>query len=100
MRVLLIEPSTYTHNGLKKDKSYRDSLRSASTLSLTLPLLAALISPEGNGNGKRNIDVTFAYDICEDIEEDYDLASFDLAGITCTRHLGQMERAEELAHLR
>src|ERR1700754_2780698 len=98
MRVLLIEPSTYTHEGLKKNKSYRDSLRSASTLSLTLPLLAGLISPDGNGNGKHNVDVTLAYDVCEDSEEDYDLSPFDLVGITCTRHLGQMQRAEELAH--
>jgi len=95
MRVLLIEPSTYTHDGLKKDKTYRDSLRSASTLSLTLPLLAALMSPDPDVTS--NIDVTLAYDVCEDIEEDYDLASFDLVGITCTRHLGQMQRAEELA---
>lgn len=88
MRILLIEPSLYTTSGLRKDTAYRDSFRAATTVHLALPYIAALMPPD--------TDVKIAYDVCEDIEENYDLASFDLVGVTCTRHVGQIRRSEEL----
>jgi radical SAM superfamily enzyme YgiQ (UPF0313 family) len=91
MRILFIEPSTYNKKGLKKDTVYRDSMRSTRTLGLTLPYVAALTP--------NDIDVTIAFDVCEEIEKAYDLQSFDLVGITCQTL--QMKRALELAvHLR
>ena len=89
MRILLIEPSTYTKSGLKKDTVYRDAMRSTRTLGLTLPFLAALTPREHH--------VEIAFDVCEEIEEVYDLASYDLVGVTC--QTVQMKRALELARV-
>lgn len=87
MRILLIEPSFYTPHGLTKDTLYKDSMRETRYLALTLPYLAAL-TPKG-------IDVEIAFEVCEDIENLYDLASYDLIGITSqTIHL---KRTLELA---
>ena len=87
MKILLIEPTLYTPSGLRKDALYKDSMRASCFLALTLPYLAGLTP--------REIEVKLAYDVCEDIENDYDLASFDLIGITSqTIHL---KRTLELA---
>jgi radical SAM superfamily enzyme YgiQ (UPF0313 family) len=80
MRVLLLEPTTHPPGSRIKEK--------ASMLRLALPYLAAVIPP--------NFDVKIAYDLCEEIEENYDLASFDLVGVSSTGHTGQMLRAIKL----
>ncbi|HEX2095586.1 MAG TPA: radical SAM protein [Longimicrobiaceae bacterium] len=75
MKILFIEPSYYTSSGLEKAALYKDSMRGAYYLSLTLPHLAALTPAD--------IEVEIAFEVCEDLENDYDLASYDLIGITC-----------------
>jgi radical SAM superfamily enzyme YgiQ (UPF0313 family) len=87
--MLLIEPTTYVSSGPKKDRVYRDAMRSTRTLGMTLPYLAAL-TPD-------DIDVEIVFDVCQDVESDYDLRSYDLVGITC--QTVQMKRAIELAKL-
>ncbi len=92
MDVLLIEPAIYgpaSYEQRADERRVEEDADSISTLRLTLPLLAALMPSD--------VEVTLAYDICENIQQDYDLASFDLVGITCTRHSGQMARAVLLA---
>jgi radical SAM superfamily enzyme YgiQ (UPF0313 family) len=60
-------------------------------MRITLPLLAALMPPE--------VDATIAYDQCRDLERDLDFGAYDLVGLTCTTHTGQIARAAELADL-
>lgn len=69
MRVLMIEPTTY-----EGDSLVRTPVRPTQLVSLTLPYLAALAPPD--------VDITIAYDMNEDIEAAYDLASYDLIALT------------------
>lgn len=86
MRVLLIEPTLYSGAGAE-DILYKEPVRATRYLALTLPYLAAL-TPEG-------WQVELAYEVSEDLERNYDLASYDLIGITAqTIH---MKRTLELA---
>lgn len=86
MRILLVEPTLYSSTGAE-NTLYKESVRATRYLALTLPYLAAL-TPEG-------MQVELAYEVCEDLERDYDLASYDLIGITAqTIH---MKRTLELA---
>lgn len=62
-------------------------MRSTRTVGITLPYLAAL-APDGIG-------ITIAFDVCEEIEQVYDLRSYDLVGVTCQTL--QMKRSLELA---
>lgn len=94
MRVLLIEPSTYTPStyAQRADESkVLSDARALPILRLTLPYLAALMPDQ--------TEVMLAYDACENIEDDDDLSSFDLVGISCTSHTGQIKRAQELANI-
>ena len=82
MRVLLIEPSVYTEQGL-----YKVPIRATRYLALVLPHLAALTPAD--------IEVEIAYDACENLDSECDFASYDLVGITAqTIH---MKRTLELA---
>ncbi|MEV5887121.1 radical SAM protein [Streptomyces sp. NPDC052020] len=84
MRILLIEPAVYTPQGLdKRDK------RPSQLISLTLPYLAAMVPPEW--------EVDLVYEVCEDLENDYDLASYDLVGVTCQTI--QLKRALEITRM-
>lgn len=74
MRILLIEPTIYTTKDGSEGVLYKNSMRATRYLALTLPYLAAL-TPQG-------IDVELAYEVSEDLDNDYDLASYDLVGIT------------------
>lgn len=69
MRVLMLEPSTYQGDVLIKKET-----RSTQLVSLTLPYLAALTSPD--------VDVTIVYEMTEDIGRRDDLASYDIIAIT------------------
>ncbi|MGP4014928.1 radical SAM protein [Saccharopolyspora sp. 5N708] len=83
MRILLIEPSVYTPDGLDKRE-----MRPSQLISLTLPYLAAL--------APKDWTVELVYEICEDLD-DYDLGSYDLVGIT-TQTI-QLRRSLEIARM-
>ncbi|MPY58636.1 B12-binding domain-containing radical SAM protein [Streptomyces spongiae] len=82
MRILLVEPAIYTPAGLDKRE-----MRPTQLISLTLPYLAAMVPPEW--------EVDLVYEVCEDLERDYDLAAYDVVGIT-TQTI-QLKRTLELA---
>lgn len=84
MRLLLVEPAVYTPEGLDKRE-----MRPTQLISLTLPYLAAMVPPDW--------EVDLAYEVCEDLENDYDLASYDVVGIT-TQTI-QLKRTLELTRL-
>lgn len=94
MRVLLVEPATNAP-GSYGQRAGEDPVgeheRPLSTMRITLPLLAALMPPE--------VDATIAYDQCRELERDLDFGAYDLVGLTCTTHTGQIARAAELAAL-
>lgn len=81
MRVLMVEPSVYEGDTLIKKQT-----RSTQLVSLTLPYLAALAPSD--------VDITIAYEMTEDLERDYDLASYDV--IAMTTQTVQVKRTLEL----
>lgn len=82
--MLLVEPSTYQGDVLN-----RQPKRPTQLIAVTLPYLAALAPPWA--------EVDLAYDVCTDLEADFDLASYDVVGITVQTF--QMKRAIEIARL-
>jgi radical SAM superfamily enzyme YgiQ (UPF0313 family) len=84
MRLLMIEPCFYEGEEIVKRQT-----RPTQLVSLTLPYLAALAPPD--------IDIDLAYEITEDLERDYDLASYDVIALTV--QTGQVRRTLELLRL-
>jgi radical SAM superfamily enzyme YgiQ (UPF0313 family) len=81
MRVLMVEPSVYEGEVLIKKQT-----RPTQLVALTLPFLAALAPSD--------VEITIAYEMNEDLERDYDLASYDV--IAMTTQTVQVKRTLEL----
>ncbi|MEE4596113.1 radical SAM protein [Streptomyces sp. DSM 41524] len=75
MRVLMVEPTVYQEGALDKRPT-----RPTQLVSLTLPYLAALASDD--------VEIQIAYEMNEDLDDAYDLASYDVIALTVqTIHL-------------
>lgn len=85
MRVLLVEPSVQPKMAVERDFEYLDS---SSRIGLCLPLLAALMPAD--------VETTIAFDPQSDVCDIEGLGDFDLVGVSCTGHSGQVVRATEI----
>ena len=85
MRVLLVEPSVQPKMAVEEDFEYLDS---SSRIGLCLPLLAALMPAD--------VETTIAFEPQSDVCDIDGLGDFDLVGVSCTGHSGQVVRATEI----